>query len=171
MAANNVTLDNDFPLEDVLKVFDGDQFYVKLFKNLLVAATTGDFSAISRTPKEIMYLYLQMRSKIERFVMDEVYESIYTSAAYDGLITSLIDVYAVMHTVIYLRANINEISIQPDEVVDNYLDSFGFKAKHLFNYIQRRELCKVVYGYLRRKGTPALIVKLLDMLGFTYFYL
>lgn len=171
MAANNVTLDNDFPLEDVLKVFDGDQFYVKLFKNLLVAATTGDFSAISRTPKEIMYLYLQMRSKIERFVMDEVYESIYTSTAYDGLITSLIDVYAVMHTVIYLRANINEISIQPDEVVDNYLDSFGFKAKHLFNYIQRREICKVVYWYLRRKGTPALIVKLLDMLGFTYFYL
>lgn len=171
MAANNVTLDSEFPLQDILKIFNGDQFYVKLFKNLLVAATTGDYSAISRTPKEIMYLYLQMRAKIEKFVMDDIYESIYTSAAYDGLITSLIDIYAVMYTVIYLRANINDISIQPDEVVDNYLDAFGFKAKHLFNYIQRREICKVVYWYLRRKGTPSLIIKLLDMLGFTYFYL
>ena len=171
MAANTITQDNQFPLDDILKIFDGDQFYVKLFKNLLDAITTNDYSAISRTPKEIQYLYLQMRSKVETFVMDEIYENIYTSAAYDGLITSLIDIYAVMHTVIYLRANINDIAIQPDEVVDNYLDMFGFKAKHLFNYIQRREICKVVYWYLRRKGTPALIVKLLDMLGFTYFYL
>ena len=168
---SNITLETQFPLEQIMKIFDGDAFYVKLFKNLLAAATDNDFTNISRTPKELMYVYLQWRSKIERFIMAEVYERIYTSAAYDGLITSLIDIYAVMHTVIYLRQNITDINIQPDEVVDAYLDSFGFKGKDLFNYIQRREICKVVYWYLSRKGTPAIIIKLLDMLGFTYFYL
>lgn len=169
--ANNNTLDQQMPIEEIMKIFDQDKFYVKLFKNLLTAVTHNDFSILSRTPSELTYLYFNLRSKVEKFIMSQIYENIYTSRAYDGLISSLIDIYTVIHTVIYLRANITEVNIQPDEVIDAYLDSFGFKAKHLFNYIQRREICKVVYWYLRRKGTPALIIKLLDMLNFTYFYI
>ena len=83
---------------------------------------------------------------------------------------SLIDIYSVCYTVVDLRKNITNLEIQPDIVIDEFLTEFGFEGAHLFNYIQKREICRVVYWYLRRKGTPALIIKFLDMLGFGYFY-
>ena len=163
-------IEKELPLERLDVIFDKDKFYVKLFRNLLHAVTYNDFTNVSRTPTEIQHLYMTMHSKVEKFISDHVYESIFSSSAYDALIASLTDIYSVFYTIIYMRSHITDLDIQPDEVIDNYLDMFGFKCKNLFNYIQRKEIAKVVYWYLRRKGTPSLIVKLLNMLGFTYYY-
>lgn len=177
------TINTDFPLSQIENLFDKDQFYIKLFRDLLDAVTTGDFSNVSRTSTIIENEFYNIRGVkdetellsatkgIAGFIMENIYENIYKSDAYDALIMALINIYSVMYTVNYMRKNITDIDIQPDKVVDAYLDEFGFKGKHLFTYIQKREICKVVYWYIRRKGTPALIIKLLDTLGFSFFYL
>lgn len=166
-----VTINREFPIEVIERLFDKDQFYVKIFTELLEAVVDDDFSKLSRTPTMIRDLYYSVRAKVSDFINEQIYDQIFSSDAYVGLMNSLIDIYSVCYTVVELRKNISNLEIQPDCVVDAYLAEFGFEGAHLFNYIQRREICRVVYWYLRRKGTPALIIKFLDTLGFSYFYM
>ena len=165
------TINTQFGYNRISDIFDDDKFYVKIFKDLLNAAITDDFSSLSRTSNEIKNKYNEIHAKVLKFVKDNIYERLYTSDAYDGLMYALVDIYSVMYTIIDLRANITDISIQPDQIIDAYLESFGFQGAELFNYIQKREICKVIYWYLRRKGTPQLIIKILNTLGFSYFFI
>ena len=164
-------LQREYPLEEIEHIFSGDQFYIKLFKNLMHAVTNNDFSVVSSTPGMIEANYQTIRAKVESFIRDQIYDPVFESAAYDSLVNALIDIYSVYYTVADIRKNIMELDYQPDEVVDAFLDEFGFGAKGLFSHIQRREIAKVVYWYMRRKGTPSIIIRLLDMLGFSYFYI
>ena len=167
----STTIYTNLQYNAITSIFDNKQFYVKIFKDLLNAATTNDFTELSRTSTEIKNTYNTIHNKVLDFFKDHIYEKLYTSDAYDALMYALVDIYSVMYTIVDMRGNITNFDIQPDQVIDAYLDSFGFPAKELFNYIQKREICKVVYWYLRRKGTPQLIIKLLNTLGFSYFFI
>ena len=174
----STTINTDLTLEAISGIYNKDKFYVKIFKELLNAAITDDFSNLSKTSSNIKDLFYEIKygseTKIgvKTFIENEIYEKVFSnSTLYEGLISSLIDIYSVMYTIIRMRRDITDISIQPDEIVDTYLDSFGFNCKELFNYIQRREIVKIIYWYLRRKGTPNLLVKFLDILGFNYFFI
>ena len=112
----------------------------------------------------------EIKADVEKFIRSHIYENIYKSNAYDGLIGALIDIYSILYMIVYLKGHISNLSIQPDNIVDAYLDAFGFEGKELFNYIQRREIAKSIMWYLNRKGTPSLIIKFLDMLGFSYYF-
>ena len=172
------TINTDLTLDAINEIFDNDKFYIKLFKNLLDAVIHDDFTGVSKTPTEIENLFKEIKFGsdtkvgVKTFIENEIYDKVYSnSTLYEGLIGALIDIYSVLYTIVRMRRDITELSIQPDEVVDAYLDSFGFKGKELFNYTQRREIAKVIYWYLRRKGTPAVLIKFLDMLGFSYFFI
>lgn len=172
------TINTDLTLDTISGVFDQDKFYIQFFKKLLDAVIEDDFSKVSRTPKEIENLFKEIKygseTKIgvQTFIQNEIYDRVFSnSTLYEGLIGTLVDIYSVLYTIVRMRRDITELSIQPDEVVDAYLDSFGFQGKELFNYVQRREIAKVIYWYLRRKGTPAILIKFLDMLGFSYFFI
>lgn len=174
----STTINTDLTLETLSVIYDKDKFYVKIFKDLLDAAITDDFTKLSRTATGIRDLFYEIKNGsdtkvgVKSFIENNIYEKVFSnSTLYEGMISLLIDIYSVMYTVVRLRRDITEISIQPDAVVDAYLDSFGFKCKELFNYIQKREIVKVIYQYLRRKGTPSLIIKFLNILGFNYFFI
>ena len=158
-------------LTELASLYDQNHFYTKAFKNLLTAITQNDIKSLDKVPDEILYAYVANRDKLQQFFDREINEPLYESDAYNGLMSMKLDLYAVMHTMINLRKEITDISIQPDEVVNEYLDSFGFPAKHLFGPQQRRGIAQNVYGYLRKKGTPALLGRLLNQLNYQNFYL
>ena len=164
------TINTQFPFETIKDIYDNKNEHIQLFKSLLNAVITDDFSNISSTPNELRNLYFVIRNDVEKFIYNTIYERIYKSNAYDGLIESFVDIYSLLYLIVYLKGHISNITIQPDHIVDAYLDSFGFPGKELFNYIQKREIAKTVFWYLKRKGTPALIVKFLEMLGFSFFF-
>ena len=158
-------------LSELAKLYDQNHFYTKAFKNLLTAITRNDVSSLDKVPDEILYSYVATRDKLAQFFNNEINEPLYESDAYNGLMNMKLDLYAVMHTMINLRKEITNLSIQPDEVVSEYLDSFGFPVKHLFGPQQRRGIAQNVYGYLRKKGTPSLLGRLLNQLNYRDFYI
>ena len=165
-----VTINTQFPFESIKDIYDNKNEHIQLFKSLLNAVINDDFSEVSSTPNELKNLYFKIREDVEKFIYNNIYERIYKSNAYDGLMESFVDIYALLYLMVYLKGHISNITIQPDHIVDAYLDSFGFPGKELFNYIQKREIAKTVFWYLKRKGTPALVVKFLEMLGFSFFF-
>lgn len=160
----NITYDS------VKFIFNGEHHSIKNFLSLLNAIANDELdSPGNNLDDEIIYNYRMIRPLIEDFINETVYEKIYKSEMYDGLITSLIDIYSCLHTILYMRKHISDVDIQPKEVVHNYLLSFGFPALSEFNDYQKKEIARNVYGFLRRKGTPDLIKRILKQLGYPFF--
>lgn len=160
----NITYDS------VKFIFNGEHHSIKNFLNLLNAVANDELdSPGNNIDDEIIYNYRMIRPLIEDFINETIYEKIYKSEMYDGLITSLIDIYSCLHTILYMRKHISDVDIQPKEVVHNYLLSFGFPALSEFNDYQKKEIARNVYGFLRRKGTPDLIKRILKQLGYPFF--
>lgn len=168
MATVNTT--DTIDLNSVLYLFNGDFFATKMFKSLLNAIANDNFNDLSSgLTDEVVYNYVRVRPIVESYIKNVIYERLYKNDMYDGLINSLIDLFACMATIVYMRRSIADIDIQPNDVVNEYLKSFGIPCMSLFDTIQKRAICKNVYMYLRKKGTPELLKVLLQQLGFDYF--
>ena len=160
----NITYDS------VKYIFNGEHHSIKLFLNLLNAVANGELdSPENDLDDDVIYNYRMIRPLIEDFVNETIYESIYKNDMYDGLIKGLIDIFSCLHTVVYMRKHITDVDIQPKEVVYNYLQSFGFPAISEFSDYQKKEIARNVYGFLRKKGTPEIIKRILGQLGYPFF--
>ena len=160
----NITYDS------VKYIFNGEHYSIKTFLSLLNAVANDELdSPETYLDDEVIYNYRMIRPIIENFVNETIYESIYKSDMYDGLIKGLIDIFSCLHTVVYMRKHISDVDIQPKEVVYNYLQSFGFPAISEFNDYQKKEIARNVYGFIRKKGTPEIIKRILGQLGYPFF--
>lgn len=158
-------------LNSLLTIFDSDFVAVSIFRKLLSAVVSGDINSDANIDldDEVLYNYVQIRQAVDKFVQETIYEPLYANDTYDGLIAGVVDIYSCLLTVIYMRKLLVDVDVQPESVIDEYLKSFDFPCRDLFNAIQKKEIARNVYGYLRKKGTPALLKRLLQQLGFNYF--
>jgi len=141
---------------------------IDLFKQMIHAVMTDDFSQIEDSIIQIRYKVSY--EKVYKHISQIIYQDIYAgSVDYTSFIEILVKIYAVFDTLIEGRRRITDIQSQSNEVVEIFLDSYGFSIYIAFDNDIKKEIARNVYFYLRRKGTPYIIEILLNHMGYTHF--
>lgn len=151
-------------------LFNNDFPTARIFNDLLYVVANNELTNPSiNISQNVIYNYYIVRPAVDKFVKETIYETLFKNDMYDGLIEMLIDFFSCLGTIVYMRRYAADVDIQPDEIISEYLKSFGFPYIDIFDATQRKEICRNVYNYLRKKGTPDVITKLLIQLGFTNY--
>ena len=141
---------------------------IDMFKTLLRCAIDDDFTELNDTV--IKTRYKESYEKIFNHIQATVYQDIYAgSTTYDNFIGILVKLYAVIDTLILGRLHIADISMQNKDIIEVFLDSYGFDLYPLFDDDINREISRNIYYYLRRKGTPYILSMMLNHLGYTHY--
>lgn len=152
-------------LEDRLKKLN---IPISMFKLLLSCAIKDDFSELN--DPVIKTRYKESYEKVFKHVQAIIYQDVYSgSTTYDNFIGMIIKLYAVFDTLIMGRLHITDISMQNKDIVETFLDSYGYDLFPIFDDDVNREIARNIYYYLRRKGTPYILSMMLNHLGFTHY--
>jgi hypothetical protein len=141
---------------------------IEIFKQLLHCVIKNDFSELD--DPVIQSRYRDCHDRVQKHITSVVYQDVYSNdGSYENFITFLIQVYAVIDTLVEGRLYISDISKQNEEIVNIFLESYGFDIHRIFDSEANMEIAKNIYYNLRRKGTPEIIETMLHHLGFTHF--
>lgn len=154
-------------LEETLKQLNVP---IESFKKLLKCVIDNDFSSMN--DPIITTRYKESFLKVEKHIMNIVYQDVYANnKTYESFILFIIQLYSVIDTLVEGRLYIADVSKQNEEIVNIFLESYGFDIYNIFDEESKKEIAENIYYHLRRKGTPEILTTMLNYLGITHFLL
>lgn len=156
-----------FGLDKLDTVISKNQVPIKTFKELSKAIVNMDFSNMNDA--SIKSKYYDSKQKILTYMMKDVYQNVYKNETYDKFIHSLLELYTVIDVLVETRKHITDLSRQPIEIVQDFLDSWGAPLYYIYDEKATVEIARHIYFFLRRKGTTAIMVNFLHKLGIHHF--
>ena len=143
---------------------------IKLFKQLLSAAKTLDFTKVN--DPVIKSRYLESRNKIEPYFRRVIQQDVYANSPderYEEFINLLITLFSIFDAIITGRLYITDIAQQDTTIINDFLDSYGFTIHRIFENQVKVELAQHIYRNIRLKGTTQLLTILLSNIGFNAY--
>jgi len=164
---NNINLESTSTLQELEASLSTLNTPIVMFKMLLEAIRTNDFSNIAQTVMKERYT--QSEDLVTTHIDNVVYQNIYNHEDYNNVILLITKLYSIINTLVSTRFNITNIYELDSDIIDEILLSYGFDIYDIFDSNSRQNIAYKIYSFLRKKGTPALLGDFMTQLGYTFF--
>lgn len=164
---NNINLKNTSSLQELEASLSTLNVPIVMFKLLLDAIRTNDFSKISQTMMKERYF--QSEDLVTTHIDNVVYQNIYNHEDYNNIMLLITKIFSVINTLVTTRRNITNVYELDSDIINDILISYGFDIYDIFDFNSRQNIAYKIYSFLRKKGTPNLLGDFLVQLGYTFF--
>ena len=164
---NNINLESTSTLQELEASLSTLNTPIVMFKMLLEAIRTNDFSNIAQTVMKERYT--QSEDLVTTHIDNVVYQNIYNHEDYNNIILLITKLYSIINTLVATRYNITNVYELDSDIINEILLSYGFDIYDIFDFNSRQNIAYKIYSFLRKKGTPALLGDFLTQLGYTFF--